>query len=337
MGAKDLPGTHTRRAVAAWLTAAALSPVAARAQTPVQTLIQTPVSADPALPAPMTVKAAEDEAARMTVPVMLNGQGPFPFVVDTGSNRTVISDTLALQLGLPAGEILQVSSATGVDPTPSAHIARLSVGRREVSDLLAPVLIRSNLGAVGMLGIDAVADQTIIMNFKRGTMSIQPASRRDEDPNAIVVRGHSKYGQLILVDSDAEGAPLYVIIDTGAEMTMGNLKLRDTVRRRRAATGALVEGIGVTGGRFQANADVIQQVSLGHVTVRNLPIDYADMHAFNQFGLKDKPAMLLGMSTLRLFDRVWVDFKNREVRFLLADSDLETPGSVNFRSSAPFG
>jgi len=291
---------------------------------------QAPAPADPSVPAaPVTVKAAEDEAARMTVPVMLNGKGPFLFVIDTGSNRTVISDTLALQLGLPAGEILQVSSATGVDATPSAHISSLSVGRREVSNLLAPVLIRSNLGAAGMLGIDAVLDQTIIMDFKRGTMSIQPASRRDEDPNAIVVRGHSKYGQLILVDSEAEGVPLYVIIDTGAEMTIGNLKLRETLRRRRqAGAAALVEGIGVTGGRFEADASVIRQVSLGHVDMRRLPVAYADMHAFNQFGLKDKPAMLLGMSTLRLFDRVWVDFRNREVRFLLADGEQETPGSV---------
>jgi predicted aspartyl protease len=327
MGAEDFPEAHTRRDVAGWLTALALLPAAARAQAP---------AADPSIPPPpMTVLAAEDESARMTVPVMVNGEGPFAFVIDTGSNRTVISDTLALQLGLPAGEILQVSSATGIDPTPSAHIARLSVGRRELSDLLAPVLIRSNLGAAGMLGIDAVADQTIIMDFKRGAMSIQPASRTDEDPNAIVVRGRSKYGQLILVDSEAEGVPLYVIIDTGGEMTIGNLKLRETLRRHRAATATPVEGIGVTGGRFQADAEVIQQVSVGHVDMRRLPIAYADMHAFDQFGLRDKPAMLLGMSTLRLFDRVWIDFKNRQVRFLLADGEQMAAGAVYGREVRP--
>ena len=67
MGAKDLPEAHSRRDVAAWLTAAALWPVAARAQAPVLT-------PDPSiLPPLITVQAAEDEAARMTVPVMLNG------------------------------------------------------------------------------------------------------------------------------------------------------------------------------------------------------------------------------------------------------------------------
>ena len=33
-----------------------------------------------------------------TVPVMINGQGPFDFVVDTGADRTVISEELAKQL-----------------------------------------------------------------------------------------------------------------------------------------------------------------------------------------------------------------------------------------------
>jgi predicted aspartyl protease len=301
-----------RRAMALGLIGAAFAPGLARAQ-----------SDSAAPPSQSALAAASDVADRMTVPVMLNGAGPFPFVVDTGSNRTVLSDTLALRLGLPVGGPLKISAATGVIQTGSVRVDSLQVGHRRLSNLKAPVLPVQHLGALGMLGIDAVADQTIIMDFKRGTMSIQPASRRDEDANAIVVRGRSKYGQLILVDSQAEGVPLYVIIDTGAEMTIGNLKLRDTLRRRRADAAALIEGFGVTGGRFEANADVIQQVSLGHVKMKHLPVAYADMHAFNQFGLKDKPAMLLGMSTLRLFDRVRVDFKNREVRFLLASGEAE--------------
>ncbi|MFN5759407.1 MAG: hypothetical protein ACK440_07415, partial [Sphingomonadaceae bacterium] len=36
------------------------------------------------------VPTGDDGAARMTVPVMVNGQGPFSFVIDTGADRTVI-------------------------------------------------------------------------------------------------------------------------------------------------------------------------------------------------------------------------------------------------------
>ena len=39
---------------------------------------------------PQVLDLAADAAARMTVPVSIEGQGPFKFIVDTGSERTVI-------------------------------------------------------------------------------------------------------------------------------------------------------------------------------------------------------------------------------------------------------
>jgi hypothetical protein len=59
----------------------------------------------------------------------------------------------------------------------------------------------------------------------------------------------------------------------------------------------------------------------------NVQVAYADVHAFQEFGLQSRPAMLLGMDLLRHFDRVAVDFKARRVRFLLP-SDAWTAGAV---------
>ena len=312
MGDETRHGIQTRRGFTGLLTAAALSPVIARAQ-PAMVVSPPAPAADP--PASTTVKAAEDSSARMTVPVMINGQGPFHFVVDTGSNRTVISDTLAAQLQLPDAGLLRVSSATGVDDTPSALISKLTIGKHDVANITAPVLVRANLGAAGMLGIDAVAGQTIIMDFKGATMRIEPSSRKDEDEATVVVTAKSKYGQLILVDASVEGVPLYVIIDTGGEMTLGNLTLRDTLLRHRAHTPTPITVTSVTGNEAQADLSLLPRVLVGNVIVNNMQIAYANMHAFDQFGLTNKPAMLLGMSTLRHFERVWVDFKARQVRF----------------------
>ncbi|MEK6638843.1 MAG: retropepsin-like aspartic protease [Pseudomonadota bacterium] len=55
----------------------------------------------PIVPVEDIIATAEDDALRMTVPVMINGQGPFRFVIDTGADRTVISSELAERLGLP--------------------------------------------------------------------------------------------------------------------------------------------------------------------------------------------------------------------------------------------
>jgi predicted aspartyl protease len=323
---------RTRRGFTGLLTAAALAPVIVRAQAPAP-------AAEPATvaePSPTrVVDAAEDSSARMTVPVMINGQGPFSFVVDTGSNRTVISDTLAAQLQLPARGVIRVSSATGIDETPSALISKLAIGKHEVANIVAPVLFRSNLGAAGMLGIDAVADQTIVMDFKGGTMRIQPSSRSEESEATVVVRAKSKYGQLILVDASVDGVPLYVIIDTGGEVTLGNLTLRDTLLRRRAHTPTPITVTSVTGNKAEADLSVLPRVLVGNVIVNNMQIAYANIHAFDQFGLTNKPAMLLGMSTLRHFERVWVDFKARQVRFRFDDQAHTAHQPLVARGAAP--
>ena len=320
-----------RRAVAAGLTASALfSPSLVRAQAFDPKLLP-PNLLSPGLspnavpmaptdtPSGMVVHAAADPFDRMTVPVKLNGFGPFPFVVDTGSNRSVVSDVLANQLNLPMSDVLRVHSATGVVSTGSVHVDTLSVGRRHISNITAPVLTADNLGALGMLGIDAVADQRIVMDFRRRQMTLTTGVHSEDSAGVVVVRARSKYGQLLLVDSWVEGIPLYVIIDTGGEMTIGNLTMRRMLAQRRSGYPEPVKVTSVTGETIIADLSFLPKVRLGNIGMQNLQIAYADMYAFEQFGLQDKPSMLLGMSTLRLFERVSIDFPAREVRFNLGD------------------
>ena len=54
---------------------------------------------------PQVLDLATDAAARMTVPVNIQGKGPFNFIVDTGSERTVIAKDLAQRLGLDSGAV----------------------------------------------------------------------------------------------------------------------------------------------------------------------------------------------------------------------------------------
>ena len=50
-----------------------------------------------------------DATRRMAVQVMVGGQGPFSFLVDTGAERTVIARELAERLKLVEGEKLKVA------------------------------------------------------------------------------------------------------------------------------------------------------------------------------------------------------------------------------------
>jgi hypothetical protein len=155
-----------------------------------------------------------------------------------------------------------------------------------------------------------------VIDFRKNEMTLTAATRRGEDPFGVTVTAKSRYGQLLLVDCDVEGMPLYVILDTGSELSIGNLTMRTMLERRRADFA--VEVAGVTGAPVLAPIGLLRTLDVGRVEVTNLNIAYADLFTFEQFGLHDKPAMLLGMSTLRHFRRVSIDFPAREVRFSLA-------------------
>ncbi len=271
-----------------------------------------------AAPAPLRVATASDAAERLTVPVRVNGAGPYAFVIDTGADRTVVSRELAQALQLQPGAPVLLNGTGGVDLTPTARIGQLGVGAREINGVSAPTLAAGDLGAAGLLGIDSLHDQRMVMDFRRHTMSVEPSRRRVFGPDVIVVRARSRYGELVLVDASINGVPLAVIVDSGAQNTIGNLALQRLVTGRVAsALTPWAQVVSVSGRRTPAQFADLPHVRVGGVTMNNVPIAFADLHTFAEFDMNGAPAMLLGMDVLRHFDRVVVDFGRKEVSFQL--------------------
>ena len=262
---------------------------------------------------------SHDAASRLTVSVMIDGKGPFDFVIDTGSDRTVISRELASRLQLPKGPDVTLHGSAGVEQVETAVISRLSIGNRVVEGINAPVLAAANLGADGMLGIDSLRDEHIVMDFKNKTLSATRSSSVELTPFTIVVRGRSKFGQLILVDAEVRGRKVYVIVDSGAQNTIGNPALQRLLASKDAPPGeqVLAEEISVTGRRSAAEIHSVAEMHIGALTIRNMRLAFADLHTFDRYDLANKPAMLLGMDVLSLCDRVTVDFDRREATFTL--------------------
>jgi predicted aspartyl protease len=268
-----------------------------------------------------------DMTARMTVPVNIEGQGPFRFIVDTGAERTVISRELASALELRAGRTAVVHSMTEVSRIPTVVIPDLRIGGRSVSGIHAPALSRSDLGASGMLGVDSLQRQRVVFDFGRQEMTISPARGREErwPDGEIVVTGRRIYGRLVLVDASVDGERVWVIIDTGSQVSVANSALRSALQRRgRLGPTRPIQLLSITGGRMDAEYSVARRIRIGGADINFLPIAFADVHPFRQLRLTDRPALLLGMDALQLFDRVSVDFANRRVRVLLDDSSQST-------------
>ncbi len=279
----------------------------------------------PGPPKPSEVPTALASAPRLGVDVRLGESSTLRFLVDTASTRSVIATDVAQKYQLKAGPEVKVQNIGGADKTPSAIIPELAFANILIKDIQAPALLRSNLDADGLLGLDVLRNQRMTIDFLHDTrLTIVPSQKNApvtgaDDPGTIVVRAKSRFGELIVTNAEIEGQRVAVIIDTGSEDSIGNSALRALVSRRIAHTEIRPTILlSVTGREVPGEYTQIGRVDIGGVQIANLPIVFADVTTFKQFGLAHKPAILLGMETLRLVDKVTLDFPYRTITFVLA-------------------
>ncbi|RYE02822.1 MAG: hypothetical protein EOP61_07090 [Sphingomonadales bacterium] len=259
---------------------------------------------------------------RLTVPVVVGGKGPYNFIIDTGAERTVVSRELAGSLRLNAGKPVTLTSMSGrslVDTVVVPDLSIKSIG--QLHTVIAPSLGARDLGAAGLLGIDTLSKHAVSIDFEMGTMTVRPSSKKDRDhtngSNEIIVTAKSVFGQLIVTDAYYGHTRVQVVLDTGSQVTMGNLALRKRIGRAKMKKAVQIELTSVTGGKIEADYTTVPDIRVGRLTFGEMPIAFADLAPFQRFGLVKRPALLLGMDALRAFQRVDIDFPNRQVRFVM--------------------
>lgn len=260
------------------------------------------------------VAVKKDRYERMTVPVRIGTNGPYNFLIDTGAENTVLSTALASKLSLVPSSRAKLIGVAGSTMVDTVEIEEIGLGRRSYFGLLAPLLEAENIGADGIIGLDSLQEQRVLLDFKRNLISIGDAkSLGGNSGYEIVVTARRRSGQLIMTDARIDGVAVQLVIDTGAENSIGNLALqRRLARRHRGETTMLFS---VTGQQLLANVGYAQSLQIKSISVNNLIIAFADAPVFASLALDEKPALLLGMRELRLFNRVAIDFSTKRILF----------------------
>ncbi len=264
------------------------------------------------------VNIDEDRAERMTVPVSIEGKGPFSFVIDTGAERTVISRKIADNLALEDEEPARLMSIAGTSIVDMVFVPSLTLGRKSYGGLISPVLSAQHIGADGILGLDGLQDQRILFDFLANQIIIEDAEHARELPRSreIVVTAKRRSGQLIFTDATISGVEVNVIIDTGAQVSIGNMALQKRLRKRARELGDENLLIAVTGETLGVEFGKVREFRIGRARFASLLVAFADAPPFERFGLANKPTLLLGMDVLRKFDQVAIDFPKRKIHFL---------------------
>ncbi|MEO0061855.1 MAG: hypothetical protein RLZZ08_415 [Pseudomonadota bacterium] len=266
-------------------------------------------------PTAETIILASERYQRLTVPVTIAGRGPYRFMIDTGAQATVLSRDLADLLQLADRRPATLVGMASTRAAETVGIADFKLGRRSFYIRTAPLVEAAHIGgADGILGLDSLQDQRVLLDFaKRQLLVADAADLGGNTGFDIVVKARQKLGQLIIADARIDGVKVAVIVDTGAQGSIGNPALM--ARLTRARTIGETSMTDVNGQELRGQVRLARELQLDRATLRNIALLFADSPTFRVLGLADRPAMVLGMQELQLFRRVAIDFRTRRVLF----------------------
>jgi predicted aspartyl protease len=112
----------------------------------------------------------------VVVPVFLNGQGPFRFLLDTGATHSILSNAVAAQLKIPAGSSGALITAGGSVPVTVRVIEVVQIGSVRIGKTTIAVSdaeILRTLRVDGIIGADYLKQFRISIDYAHHQLSLQ--------------------------------------------------------------------------------------------------------------------------------------------------------------------
>jgi predicted aspartyl protease len=145
-----------------------------------------------------------DPAANSTLPVRtlrgylmiagvtINDRGPFDFLVDTGTNTTLLDPQLASELSLQPKDRLQLASLSNSTGVPRYFLQKVNLGQAALSNLEALAVPLTQLSALdhnirGILGMNFLLHFSFRLDYDHSAMEIYPFPETARIPSGLRV------------------------------------------------------------------------------------------------------------------------------------------------------
>lgn len=254
------------------------------------------------------------------VPVAVNGEGPFEFILDTGAGTSLLSSELGEKLDVKILGSKEGQSAGGAVSVSLAQLSSLAVASAKLDNVDVGLVDLSHIGKTVGAKIDGDLGYNFLKHF-RITVDYRKSEIRLDDPKRLEPAGRSTAltevamrlanpaKPLILIDVHANGrGPFQFALDTGTSTTAITPELAKELGVASSPIGEVTSG----GAPVEVTAGVLQSFQVGGARVDNLDVIVADFFAMLSSALGAKLDGIVGYNFLRKY-KVALDYPNERL------------------------
>ena len=295
---------------------------------PFVTLAPTRAHADQACPSGVsTTHSMVLESAQIAVPVDINGIGPFKFVLDTGSQLTLLEPSLAEQLELPIVGSVAIVSVAGRSTATLAGVESLAVGTNETRNPRVAILDLGSIQRInpevrGILGQDFLAHFDLLIDPQHMQLCFDQTGRLQQRLNGEhvpILRSSAVLpffsSEPVLIAARFEGSasdPAVLKLDCGGNVPLlfQNGMLSDSKHHRHKPSSQIREGSAL--GRRNTlpfHAMSPRNIVIGRRRLRDITFFTPDSSGSAHRTGED------GLLPITLFKRVFISNRDRYVIF----------------------
>jgi predicted aspartyl protease len=214
------------------------------------------------------------------VSISVNSRGPFDFLVDTGSNTTLIDPALAAELGLAPADRLRITTLTGSEAVPRYFVNEIQAGNTKLGDvevLSSPLteLQRVDKKIRGILGTNFLTAFSFRLDYEHRRLELFDAAESLEITGGTRVPVElTESRMLIRVESKAarRGTWKLALDSALAQPVVFEDRMAEDFRRNDACIGVCTMTVRTNSFRTTEAARSTADISIGKMLLRDLPM-----------------------------------------------------------------
>ena len=237
----------------------------------------------------------------IVVPVFINGQGPYDFLLDTGTTSTVIRPELAATLKLKAVDRLMLTTVNGSQPVPRSYLESVTLGNRSAANV---EVLWQDLSAVrtldnrisGLLGQNFLSQFNYLLSYRDKRIVFEQNDELRKQMHGTAISVEHNEGMIVVTAQSPRRSDrnVHLVLDSGSAGLMFFAGVCDRAGFQFRQSDA-ARWVSTDTGNRGVTSGLLGKIMIGNNTLFDLPAVVLENERRSQDGILPT----------NLFDRVY--------------------------------